>query len=60
MQEQLTTMLAEARAASSHGFGLPGFIEREFDRILRCGILAHGFARARCDGCAAEMLVAFS
>jgi hypothetical protein len=26
----------------------------------RCGILAHGFARIRCDACAAERVVAFS
>jgi hypothetical protein len=29
-------------------------------RLPRCGILAHGFARLRCDACAAERLVAFS
>ncbi|MCH7530511.1 MAG: transposase [Gemmatimonadetes bacterium] len=27
---------------------------------LRCGILAHGFARARCAGCGYDFLVAFS
>ena len=26
----------------------PAAIEREFRRYLACGILAHGFARARC------------
>jgi len=31
-----------------------------FRACLRCGILAHGFARVRCDGCATERLVAFS
>ena len=50
----------ELREGRSHGFGLPRFIEREFDRYLRCRILAHGFARVRCDGCAAEIVVAFS
>ena len=32
----------------------------EFDAFLACGILAHGFLRLRCNGCAEEKLVAFS
>ena len=34
--------------------------KREFEAYLRCGILAHGFARVRCEGCAFERLVPFS
>jgi hypothetical protein len=34
--------------------------ERELRRFLECGILAHGFARARCDECGHDFLVAFS
>jgi hypothetical protein len=34
--------------------GLPGFVKREFEAYLRCGILTHGFARVRCEGCAFE------
>lgn len=30
------------------------------DKFLACGILAHGFARVRCDDCAHECLLAFS
>ena len=30
------------------------------DKFLACGILAHGFARIRCDACAHEYLLAFS
>jgi hypothetical protein len=34
--------------------------EREFRRYLECGILAHGFARARCAECGHDFLVAYS
>lgn len=34
--------------------------ERELRRYLECGILAYGFARARCDECGEDFLVAFS
>ncbi|MCA1789982.1 MAG: transposase zinc-binding domain-containing protein [Thioalkalivibrio sp.] len=34
--------------------------ERELRRFLECGILAHGFARARCGDCGHEFLIAFS
>ena len=30
------------------------------EKFLACGILDHGFARVRCDGCAHEYLLAFS
>ena len=30
---------------------LPGYVEEEMERYLRCGILAHGFARVHCPGC---------
>ena len=30
-----------------------------FRAYLRCGILAHGFARARCSGCGYDLLVAW-
>jgi hypothetical protein len=35
-------------------------VEREFRRYLECGILAHGFARARCGQCGHDILIAFS
>ncbi|GAB6044062.1 IS91-like element ISCR1 family transposase [Endothiovibrio diazotrophicus] len=40
--------------------GIPAYVEREFRRYLECGILAHGFARARCAECGHDFLVAFS
>jgi hypothetical protein len=33
--------------------------ERELRRYLECGILAHGFARARCNVCSQGFLIAF-
>lgn len=45
----------------SGGGSLPFYILREFDSYLRCGILAHGFLRFRCDGdCKKEKLVPLS
>jgi len=35
-------------------------VEREFRRYLDCGILARGFARARCGQCGHDFLIAFS
>ncbi|HZI08223.1 MAG TPA: transposase zinc-binding domain-containing protein [Archangium sp.] len=35
-------------------------MERDFARYLECGVLAHGFARVRCESCKDELLVAFS
>src|SRR5262249_40413045 len=59
LQEHLETFLAAA-AARTNGVGLPSFIEREFRAFLRCGVLAHGFLRVRCDDCAFERLVPLS
>jgi len=33
--------------AEEHG-GLPGFVIRDFEEYLRCGILEHGFAHLQC------------
>ena len=33
------------------GRTLPEFVTKEFEEYLRCGILAHGFLRLRCEGC---------
>ena len=52
--------LALAAEADPAGTGVPVWVERDFRAYLRCGILAHGFARARCADCRHEFLVAFS
>ena len=54
------TMLAELRDADPEGGGLPRYVERELAAYLRCGVLAHGFARVRCQTCRDEIVVAFS
>ncbi|GAB1234115.1 IS91 family transposase [Ferrigenium sp. UT5] len=38
----------------------PAYIEQAFRRYLDCGILAKGFARAHCDECGHDFLIAFS
>lgn len=58
VQQHLESFLAHAREADESSSGLPRFVERELRGFLRCGILAHGFARFRCQGCGLERLVA--
>jgi hypothetical protein len=59
VQHHLESFLAQAEA-DSRGDPVPRWAEDDFRAYLRCGILAHGFARARCGDCGAERLVAFS
>ena len=59
VREHLETFLSEARLRGG-GDGLPGFVEQELRELLTCGAMARGFAGFRCDGCAREILVAFS
>ncbi len=54
------TMFAELRDDDTGRTGLPRYVERELAEYLRCGILAHGFARVRSQACADELVVAFS
>ena len=60
VQHHLESFLAVAADADSPGQGVPAWAEDDFRAYLRCGILAHGFARARCGECGAERLIAFS
>ncbi len=60
VREHLETYLALAHEADPMGDPVPDHVEREFRSYLRCGILAHGFARARCATCGYDFLVAFS
>ncbi len=59
VEAHLKTFLAHT-AGDAERSGLPVFVKREFEAFLQCGILAHGFARVRCEGCAFERLVPFS
>ena len=62
VQTHFATWLALRRDGFDDGDGdaVPGYVEREFRRYLECGILAHGFARARCGQCGHDFLIAFS
>ena len=60
VQQHLESWLAERREADPEGTPIPAWIERELRSYLSCGILAHGFARARCEQCGHDFLVAFS
>ena len=60
VRENLETFLAQARARTEHGFGVPRFVEEELRAFIRCGIINHGFARVRCGTCRHEFFVAFS
>jgi hypothetical protein len=58
IRTHLTDFLANV-AARTDGSGLPAFVTAEFRKFLRCGVLAHGFARVRCEDCAFERLLPF-
>jgi hypothetical protein len=60
VQHHLATFVARAAESDPMGYGLPDWVERDFRGYLECGILAHGFARARCEGCGHERLIPFS
>ena len=48
------------RICEQEGRPLPDFVVQEFEKFLRCGILAHGFARVHCCDCGYDRLVGFS
>jgi hypothetical protein len=58
LRRHLAEFLAAVNAQTD-GSGLPGFVVGEFRKFLRCGVLAHGFARVQCGDCAFERLVPF-
>jgi hypothetical protein len=60
VRDDIETFLHRQREEHPAGVGVPRFVEDELRAFLRCGLLAHGFARFRCTGCGADRLVAFS
>lgn len=60
VQQQLETYLALAGEDDWGGQHVRADVERQFRRYLECGILAYGFARARCPDCEHDFLVDFS
>jgi putative transposase/transposase-like zinc-binding protein len=59
IREYLETFLRET-TERGEGSGLPQFVDQEFRKFLTCGVLEHGFARLRCDGCGLDHLLPFS
>ena len=59
VRDHFETFRAQA-AELRDGEGLPGFVEREFYKFLRCGAFGTGFARFHCAGCGFDRLVPFS
>ena len=51
---------ATFRAVAGDAGGVPSFVNEAFENFLRCGVLAHGFARFQCDSCKHEHLVPLS
>ena len=60
IQGHLEIWLARREAAWPDTSPVPAHVEREYRRYLECGLLAHGFARARCGACGHDWLIAFS
>ena len=58
VQENLNSFLEQVELET--GYPLPDFVGKEFEEFLKCGILAHGFLRSKCESCSNEHLVAFS
>ena len=57
IRDNWLTFQAEAERS---GRELPFYVIREFEEFLKCGVLAHGFVRLKCEKCKHEKLVAFS
>ena len=60
VQDHLEEFIQEAEKRYDDGFSVPDFVAEEFARFLRCGHLAGGFARFKCEKCKKERLVPFS
>lgn len=58
--ENFETFLKLGRNNSEEGKSLPRHVHEEVHAYLRCGILANGFTRLRCQSCKEERFVAFS
>jgi hypothetical protein len=58
VREHLESFLAYTEEQT--GKRLPRYVEGEFNRYVKCGIAAHGFARAVCSTCGHSLFVAFS
>ena len=59
VQQNWKTFAAHWQSDSERA-ALPKYVVKEFEEYLKCGILAHGFLRVKCESCEHEKLVAFS
>ncbi|MES9858985.1 MAG: transposase [Sedimenticola sp.] len=60
VQHHLETWLVNQREANPDYDPIPQHVERDLRKFLECGILAYGCARARCDECGEDYLIAYS
>ncbi|MFH1464836.1 MAG: transposase, partial [Pseudomonadota bacterium] len=60
VREHLETFLQRAREEVLDDDPVPAHVDRTFREYLACGLLCHGFARARCPACGLDLLIAFS
>ncbi|MES9858751.1 MAG: transposase zinc-binding domain-containing protein [Sedimenticola sp.] len=56
----LETWLSNTREDNPDYDPIPQHVERDLRKFLECGILAYGCARARCDECGEDFLIAYS
>ena len=47
VRENLETFLAQSRARTEHGFGVPRLLDEEFRAFIRCGVINHGMVVMR-------------
>lgn len=57
--DNVETLCAAWRAGFAGGV-LPGFVRRELEGYLDCGLHYRGFARLKCESCGEQRLVAFA
>ncbi len=60
VRDNLETYLAATGRDDDFTGGVPFYVVGAFRSYLKCGILAHGFARVHCADCGHDFLVAFS
>ena len=60
VRKNLESYLSASRQDGDFTGSVPFHVEAAFREYLKCGILAHGFARVYCVGCGHDFLIAFS
>jgi len=60
VRENLQTYLEASDTDVDFSGQVPFHVQKAFRAYIKCGVLAHGFARAFCAGCGHGFLIAFS